>query len=469
MREIPSLQVLCLRAVGGHACNTEDTFAKTKEGQLSTASRLLRSFHQRRRRTEETDETSSITQIPIPRTPAIGTGSARRKQAAEVDLNHPWIGIWHDYDVCNTSIINTKAVKDEPVLYSELGSPALDVLQSFVDSLVELGRMDDARLGLHFFQEWKAIVEGMADKDSATPAPPPPRSKKRRKSSAPPPTISSAPPALGSLSLYNSIILDETIEAMVESQMMYNLAVLDLTGIQTLNDPMFQQIVTRAPHLQRLSIKNCRRLTSSSLECMSEHSTKLQALDIGGSYNLKPPQILELIAALPALNELHASGLGWTDALLQELTSLQSWKRLSLGFLPYVTAAGFKQALVSQSASLQSLAIPFCEHVVDAALLGVLGRHLPELRALDVRGNSNLSGLTGWYDGRATIVPGVPPQPLTVLARYSGISKSSLEDTKRIHPLQAMQLTCIIDMEGVGTGIQRQSKSQAAAAANDDE
>jgi hypothetical protein len=68
--------------------------------------------------------------------------------------------------------------------------------------------------------------------------------------------------------------------------------------------------------------------------------------------------------------------------------------------------------------------------MVDAALLGVMGRHLPHLTTLDVRGNSNLSSLTGWYDGRATIVPAVSSQALFVLARYANISKSSLEDTK---------------------------------------
>lgn len=45
-RKIPSLRVAAQRAVGAHACNAEVTFAK-KDGELSTASRLLRSFHER--------------------------------------------------------------------------------------------------------------------------------------------------------------------------------------------------------------------------------------------------------------------------------------------------------------------------------------------------------------------------------------------------------------------------------------
>lgn len=46
-------------------------------------------------------------------------------------------------------------------------------------------------------------------------------------------------------------------------------------------------------------------------------------------------------------------------------------------------------------------------------------------------------------------------QPLLVLARYSGISKNAVEDTRRIHPLQAVDLTCCLDSDGVGTGIRR--------------
>jgi solute carrier family 6 GABA transporter-like protein 1 len=118
-------------------------------------------------------------------------------------------------------------------------------------------------------------------------------------------------------------------------------------------------------------------------------------------------------------------------------------------------ANGTKQAIMNLSQSLTNLAIPFCEPMFDAALLGVMGRRFPHLRTLNVRGNSNLSSFTGWYDGRATIVPAVSSQALFVLARYSNISKSSLEDTKRIHPLQAMKLSCILDSEDMGKGIQR--------------
>jgi hypothetical protein len=333
------------------------------------------------------------------------------------------------------------------VLYAEYNTPALDVLQAYVDSLVELSRMDDNRLGLHFFQEWKALVEAkrsspeQQQRQNGQPS----SSTKKRKLQSPTPT---KPPPVGSLSLYNTIIHQETIGAMVESKMTYHLAVLDMTGVQTLTDELFQPILTHAPYLQRLSVKNCRRLTRPTLECLSDHCPQLTSLDIGGAYNFKVQDVLEMIASMSYLVELHASGLLWNDATLLDLCQIRSWRALSLGFLlaPHVSSDGLKHALITtQSKSLQSLALPFCEHLVDAALLGVLGRHLPHVITLDVRGNSALNSLTGWYDGRATIgmqdnddntskFGGIKPQPLFVLGRFSNISKSSVEDTKRIHP-----------------------------------
>lgn len=447
MREIPSLQVLCLRSVGGHGCSAEDTFAPIpsnadqKKGakSKSSASRLLQSFE------------SEQQQVIIKRIPAIGKGSARRNQANDVDLNHPWIGIWSSRIDDESDESSSSA---DRVLQMEHGSSGLDLLQSYIDSLVELGRMDDSRLGLHFFQEWKAnvLAKRSDDDDSSRNSTSPPSKKKpRRRSDA-----QDSSKKLGSLSLHNAILGEETIEAMVKSKMMPHLAVLDLSGIQPLTDAFLEPILKDAKNLQRLSVKNCRRLTNHTLENLGQYSSQLTSLDVGGSYNLQPQAVLEACANLFYLKELYASGLAWTDELLQDLTGLRGWKGLALGFAPMLTARGFKAAMLSQSNSLNSLAIPFCEAMVDAALMGNLGRHLPELRALDVRGNSNLASLTGWYDGRATLVPKPPARPLFVLARYSGISKSSIEDTKRIHPLDALQLECTLDSGGIGIGIQRE-------------
>jgi hypothetical protein len=458
MREIPQLQVLCLRAIGSQSCSVEVTFAKNADEQPSVASRLLRSFH--RRPIEDpsslpqdvsTTETTvtTITSVPMKRTACIGKGSARRDQANEVDLNHPIIAC----RMGSTELTEDFSI-DDTLLIMEHGNPALDCLQSYVDSLVELGRMDDSRLGLHFFEEWKCNVLLGSGKsiqvDTSTPR------KKRRRGSTASPTNNNKNDqdlALGSLSLHNCSFFEETIGAMVEAQIGDCLGVLDITGVHSLNDAMLEQLLPTCPHILRLSIKNCRRLTRISTQLIGTHQKKLQCLDIGGSYNVSPQDLLDVLPNLPDMVELHASGLAWSNPLVQELCSLRAWKGLSLGFTPYLTATGLKDALTPVAESLQTLALPFCEAMVDNAFLGVLGRNLPNVKCLDVRGNSNLSNLTGWYDGRASA--NLKAQSLIVLARYSNVSKQSLEDTKRIHPLETAQMVCILDGGGVGIGIRR--------------
>lgn len=215
MRELPSLQSLCLRAVGSYKCSAENTFKPTPSGEPSPASRLLRSFHKRPvvasdedveanvkergkvANDNDDDDKHGIESIPMKRLPCIGKNGYRRMQANDVDLNQPIIA----------------AQAPDGSLVMEYGSPALDCLQSIIDSLVELGRMDDSRFKKYFFEEWRHNVLLAAGEE--LPAPP---TKKRRRASA---DTSSAKPstAMGSLSLYNCTISHDTINAMVESGM----------------------------------------------------------------------------------------------------------------------------------------------------------------------------------------------------------------------------------------------------------
>jgi hypothetical protein len=568
MREIPSLSILCLRAIANHRCSSEETFAPiNKEGKKKkiykddddaapppttrasvvllerassvgsepaaaivaaeteyifpgSASKLLRSFHQRPQvygdeatggTPMETDDSSlAVSRIPLQRTPAIGSGSGRRKQANDIDLNHPWIAVYHPVASGEEHVEEEEAspttglpaVPTDPesqILVAQYGSPALDLLQSYIDSLVEMGRMDDGRLRLHFFQEVKANIEiqnGGAEvshaddittsstEAAATENAPPgedvssmgkkrgypnssPATKKRKGDSRKP---------MGSLSLHNAIFLDHTLNAMIQSNVLQHIAVLDLTGVSTLNDDMLHEILQASnSRLQRLSVKNCRRLTNASMHNLVKHCPNMVSLDLGGAYNITTQCVLESLSPLQSLNvgapggspqlskllELHASGLGWNSASLSTLFSLRPWRGLSVGFSPLLHFSGWKEAIWADSSEamcsrLQSLAVPFCEGLIDNAWLGMMGRHTPHLRALDVRGCTGLNSLTGWFDGRATIVPGVPlQQSLIVLARFSNITKSSVEETKRVHPAATSPLVVILDSDGVGLGILR--------------
>ena len=483
-----------------------------RQQRLSSASRLLRSFHQRgqarKDKHSETnpDETGDQTLTdqslhqqrlpPLDRTPCIGHGSARRYQTNEVDLHHPIVAGREDSSSSSRLIM----------LH---GNPALDVLQAFIDSLVELGRMDDGRLGVHFFEEYRAniLLGGNRGGDAsllldpsletasltseaaeiATASTP---SKRRRvgkkKNSKTSPAQQQQQPAalatkptptaavLGALSFYNCTIADDTFDAFCRARLGPHLAILDLTGVRSLTDTILSKVLpTCRQHLKALSLKNCRRLTPACLPYLQELS-QLKFLDVGGACNLTAQNILHTLPHLPLLQELHASGLGWSDALIAELMTVRTtWKALSLNFTLRISHTALKQSLPLAASSLRSLALAFCQdqddpnynrHTVgsgvatlsciDNAAMAILGRNLPNLTSLDVRGNHQLSTLTGWYDGRAS-ADLTASQPLVVLARYTSITKASVDETKRIHPREAMELEVILDGGGMGAGIMR--------------
>lgn len=207
--------------------------------------------------------------------PCFGKGCTRRANANDLDINHPFI-----------------ATRDR---FPEFGNPALDCLQSYLDSLVELGRLDDSRLGVNFWKEWKRNVV-----DS---------SRKRKRSDA---------PIVGSLSLHNSLISEDTVEAMIKSGMGASVGVLDLTGVQTLTDDLVSDLLSTMPNLQRLSLKNCRRLTGVSLQAVATNLQSLSSLDIGGSYNITTAELLEVLPSMQNLDEIYAGGLGWTVSKTQK-------------------------------------------------------------------------------------------------------------------------------------------------------
>jgi hypothetical protein len=447
MREIPSLEVLCLRAVGSHACSAEDTFAPASPTTISTASGLLRSFHRRPVILNNSHEpasvrnVASVDEIPMYRSPCIGQGSARRWYAAAVDVHHPFTAVR----------VKSSKHKNLPLLVQRKGNPATDALQAYIDSLVEMGRMDDTRLGRHFFGEYKEnILLGAADGSSNSSGASllgstAHKQSKRRRTSA-------TETVTASLSLHNCTMAGDTVEAMVAAGICPHLAFLDLTGIHGLTDDLVALLLQQSPNLQGLSIKNGRRLTAATLQALTPSHSNLNSLDVGGCFNITVADLLKVVPHMTALKQLHASGVGWTDDALERLVQIRSdWTALSFGFSVDLTAARVRQHLHTCCDTLKSLALPFCEFLVDNALLGMLGRNLPELEILDLRGNPGLTTLTGWYDGRASA--DLPVQSLTVLGRYSGLSESSVEDTQRIHPIETVELNVVLDGDGGGLAI----------------
>jgi len=249
---------------------------------------------------------------------------------------------------------------------------------------------------------------------------------------------------------------EATFEAVVQAGIGPHVAVLDLTGVRGLTDDFAQRLLTTMPNLKRLSLKNCRKITGKTMQVLAVSNKNLECLDVGGCFNVTTRDILDLVPSLPQLRELHGSGLQWTNETVAELVERRdTWKALSLGFTDKFSQSALRESLVNLGDSLESLALPFCENVVDNALLGMLGRNLPYLKYLDLRGNPALNTVTGFYDGRASA--DLPVQALTVLGRYTSLSENSVEETRRAHPLQTANdlLTVYLDGGGTGSGIMR--------------
>ncbi len=386
-------------------------------------------------------------------------------------MNSPWIAV-------------NRLIEDEGrhILMIENGSKAVDCLQSYIDALVDLGRMQDGKLGPNFFQEWRrVIIEDESVEQSVAPSDANAKktrsAKKKRKrdeeglaESERKSGGTKAALRLGSLSFHNCAQIGlKTLQAMEVANVGSVLGTLDLTGVHSLTDVLLGEFVRSCPRIQRLSLKNCRKITGEGIMFVKGLSD-LKAIDVGGSFNIIPANIIELVQChqgtlAGTFTEIHASGLGWTDGLLETLLDhvKSHLTGLSIGFSPRLTAKSC--TLIGQAGeTLTSLAMHFCDCMtIDYTIQ--LGKLLTKLRVLDIRGASTVNSITPMLDARATVSgynvndENSDPFPfLFVLARYTNITSSSLVDTRAVH---SFDFECIIDGGGLGGGIRRLTSTKS--------
>ena len=114
----------------------------------------------------------------------------------------------------------------------------------------------------------------------------------------------------------------DTFSAIKEVDVGSVLATLDLNGVHSLtDDALLEDLLQFQPNIRRLSLKNCRKITGKGLTTVAKYLPELTSFDVGGSFNINPSDVINMVRIHPGtaagtLTEIHASGVGWTDELL---------------------------------------------------------------------------------------------------------------------------------------------------------
>lgn len=61
---------------------------------------------------------------------------------------------------------------------------------------------------------------------------------------------------------------------------------VDLTGCFYIRDVSIEVLLQRCPLVERLSVRNCRKLTDDTVQHVLRNGKKVAALDIGGCFNI---------------------------------------------------------------------------------------------------------------------------------------------------------------------------------------
>ncbi|CAN0401380.1 unnamed protein product [Ectocarpus sp. 8 AP-2014] len=74
---------------------------------------------------------------------------------------------------------------------------------------------------------------------------------------------------------------------------------VDLTACFYIRDSAIESLLSRCSLVERLSLRNCRKLTDVSLEHLVRHGKNIAALDIGGCFNMTAPGVDALCGLHP--------------------------------------------------------------------------------------------------------------------------------------------------------------------------
>lgn len=189
------------------------------------------------------------------------------------------------------------------------------------------------------------------------------------------------------LSLKNTKLTNKSMIQMIDV-CCDTLVRLDLQGTFFVDDALVKHIMKKCKALDTLSLRNCRKLTDSTLERIAEHGNNLHRLDLGGNFNyttLGIQNFLKTYQNLSNLVELNISGLFVDSDTLLLLTKCTSLTKLSIGYAD-TNEQSLRLLLNAIGYQLDNLNISWIEQISAAFFSEYLAKAAPRLVELDICG-----------------------------------------------------------------------------------
>jgi hypothetical protein len=193
---------------------------------------------------------------------------------------------------------------------------------------------------------------------------------------------------------------------------------IDVSGCLMVDDVMVEKLLQTCLQLQRLEIRNCRKLTDESLESLIRGAPHLIHINLGGNFNMTENGIIRFVEKHPnrqKLLSLNISGLPISEQTLHSLTAnCLSLKSLGIGYA-LITEAMVRNFLEKNGNRLESLCIswltpPYSTTGVSGDIIDFISKTCPRLQTLDISGLQNItsSAIGNFVDSKRTRVSSIP-------------------------------------------------------------
>ncbi|KAM3569740.1 hypothetical protein VYU27_008173 [Nannochloropsis oceanica] len=99
---------------------------------------------------------------------------------------------------------------------------------------------------------------------------------------------------------------------------------LDLSACFSLTDSALPLALSHCPSLKTLKLENCRKLTDAAFDHIVKFNRQLQALHVGGNFNMTQEGLIRLLSTHPNranFEEFYCSGIHFTSPLLLALAA----------------------------------------------------------------------------------------------------------------------------------------------------